>query len=151
MFRYDRPQAGRYRSFWQFDVEAIGDPGPAVDAEIIELADRFYRAAGLTDVTSSSSTRSATRPAGRRTSRSSTAYYRAHAGELPPTERARLERNPLRILDSKDESIAALNAAAPKVTDRLCDACAEHFAAVRAHLDALGVALRTGAAPRPRA
>jgi len=50
MFRYDRPQAGRYRQFWQFDVEAIGDPGPAVDAEIIELASRFFREAGLADV-----------------------------------------------------------------------------------------------------
>src|SRR3954470_15419698 len=50
MFRYDRPQAGRYRQFWQFDVEAIGDPGPAVDAEIIELASRFYREAGLTEL-----------------------------------------------------------------------------------------------------
>src|SRR6187397_1115663 len=47
MFRYDRPQAGRYRQFWQFDVEAIGDAGPGVDAEIIELAARFYREAGL--------------------------------------------------------------------------------------------------------
>jgi histidyl-tRNA synthetase len=47
MFRYDRPQAGRYRQFWQFDVEAFGDPGPAIDAEIIELAARFYRDAGL--------------------------------------------------------------------------------------------------------
>ena len=46
MFRYDRPQAGRYRQFWQFDIEAIGDPGPAIDAEIIELGIRFYRDAG---------------------------------------------------------------------------------------------------------
>ena len=50
MFRYDRPQAGRYRQFWQFDIEAIGDPGPAIDAEIIELGVRFYRDAGLTEV-----------------------------------------------------------------------------------------------------
>ena len=50
MFRYDRPQAGRYRQFWQFDIEAIGDPGPAIDAEIIELGIRFYRDAGLTEV-----------------------------------------------------------------------------------------------------
>ena len=50
MFRYDRPQAGRYRQFWQWDVEAIGDPGPAVDAELIELGARFYRDAGLDDV-----------------------------------------------------------------------------------------------------
>ena len=50
MFRYDRPQAGRYRQFWQFDVEAIGDAGPAIDAEIIELGLRFYRDAGVPDV-----------------------------------------------------------------------------------------------------
>jgi histidyl-tRNA synthetase len=139
MFRYDRPQAGRYRSFWQFDVEAIGDPGPAVDAEIIELAARFYRAAGLVDVTIllNSIGDPACRPA---YLEELTAYYRSHEQELPPLERSRLERNALRILDSKDQSIAALNAAAPKITDRLCDACRAHFEAVREHLDALGVA-----------
>jgi histidyl-tRNA synthetase len=139
MFRYDRPQAGRYRSFWQFDVEAIGDPGPAVDAEIIELASRFYTDAGLTGFTIqlNSIGDPACRPA---YVEELTAYYRAHEGELPPLERSRLNRNPLRILDSKDPSIAALNAAAPKTMDRLCDACAAHFAAVREHLVALGVA-----------
>jgi len=139
MFRYDRPQAGRYREFWQFDVEVIGDPGPAVDAEIIELADRFYREAGLEDVVIqlNSIGDPACRPA---YIEELTAYYRAHVAELPGLERARLERNPLRILDSKDDAVAALNAAAPKVVDRLCDACAAHFAGVRAHLDALGVA-----------
>jgi histidyl-tRNA synthetase len=69
MFRYDRPQAGRYRQFWQFDVEAIGDPGPAVDAEIIELGMRFYRDAGV-EGSRCCSTRSATRRAGLPTSRS---------------------------------------------------------------------------------
>jgi histidyl-tRNA synthetase len=139
MFRYDRPQAGRYRSFWQFDVEAIGDPGPAVDAEIIELADRFYRTAGLSGhrILVNSIGDAACRPAYLEELAS---YYRAHERELPPLERARLERSPLRILDSKDEAVAALNAAAPKITDRLCDACATHFAAVREHLVALGVA-----------
>lgn len=138
MFRYDRPQAGRYRSFWQFDVEAIGDPGPAVDAEIIELAARFYRDAGLSNVTIllNSIGDPACRPA---YVEELTAYYRGHVGELPPLERARLERNPLRILDSKDERVADLNAAAPKAIDRLCDACAAHFAAVRTHLHAVGV------------
>ncbi len=139
MFRYDRPQAGRYRSFWQFDVEAIGDPGPAVDAEIIELASRFYREAGLADVTIllNSIGDPACRPA---YIEELTTYYRSHEKALPPLERSRLERNPLRILDSKDQSIAALNAAAPKITERLCDACRDHFAAVGEHLDALGVA-----------
>jgi len=138
MFRYDRPQAGRYREFWQFDVEAIGDAGPAVDAEIIELAARFYRAAGLENVVIqlNSIGDQVCRPA---YVEELTAYYRAHEKELPPLERARLERNPLRILDSKDGALAALNGAAPKAVDRLCDACAAHFAGVRAHLHALGV------------
>jgi histidyl-tRNA synthetase len=71
-----------------------------------------------------------------------TDYYRTHAAELPPLERDRLERNVLRLLDSKDPAMARLNANAPRITDRLCDACAEHFAGVRAHLDALGVPYR---------
>jgi histidyl-tRNA synthetase len=138
MFRYDRPQAGRYRQFWQFDVEAIGDPGPAVDAEIIELAARFYRDAGLPAVTIllNSIGDAACRPA---YVEELTAFYRARLGDLPPLERARLERAPLRLLDSKDERVVALNAAAPQIIDRLCDACAAHFAAVRTHLHAVGV------------
>ena len=66
-------------------------------------------------------------------------YYRAHAADLPAFERDRLERNPLRLLDSKDPAMAELNAGAPRIVDRLCDACADHFAGVRAHLDALGI------------
>jgi histidyl-tRNA synthetase len=61
---------------------------------------------------------------------------------LPPTERDRLERNALRLLDSKDPAMADINAGAPRITDRLCEACAGHFASVREHLDALGVATR---------
>src|SRR3954454_24474115 len=141
MFRYDRPQAGRYRQFWQFDVEAIGDPGPAVDAEIIELGSRYYRDAGLrgVEVLLNSIGDRACRPAYVETL---TAYFRGHLAELPPTERERLDRNVLRLLDSKDPAMAALNAAAPRITDHLCAACAEHFAEVRAHLDAIGVPYR---------
>jgi histidyl-tRNA synthetase len=138
MFRYDRPQAGRYREFWQFDIEAIGDPGPAVDAEIIELADRFYREAGIADpvILLNSIGDSACRPA---YVAELAAYYREHIDRLPPLERDRLERNPLRLLDSKEPAMVELNAGAPQITDRLCEPCAAHFAAVRAHLDALGV------------
>ena len=141
MFRYDRPQAGRYRQFWQFDVEAIGDAGPAVDAEIIELGSRFYADAGLTgvEVQLNSIGDPACRPA---YVAELSAYYREHVEALPALERDRLERNVLRLLDSKDPAMRALNAAAPRITDRLCDACAEHFAAVRAHLDVLGVPYR---------
>ena len=141
MFRYDRPQAGRYRQFRQFDVEAIGDPGPAVDAEIIELGLRFYREAGLPDVEVllNSIGDGACRPA---YIADLVAHYRAREAALPPFERERLERNPLRLLDSKDPAMAVLNATAPRIVDRLCAACADHFASVRAHLDALGVAYR---------
>jgi histidyl-tRNA synthetase len=141
MFRYDRPQAGRYRQFWQFDIEAIGDAGPAIDAEIIELGARFYAESGLAgvEVQLNSIGDRACRPAYVETL---TAYYRDRAASLPDLERGRLERNVLRLLDSKDPAMAALNAAAPKITDQLCDDCATHFAGVRAHLDALGVRYR---------
>ena len=141
MFRYDRPQAGRYREFWQFDVEAIGDPGPAIDAELIELADRFYRDAGIRDpeILLNSIGDATCRPA---YVAELAAYYRDHLDELPALERQRLERNPLRLLDSKEPVMVELGVGAPQITNRLCGPCAEHFAGVRAHLDALGIAYR---------
>jgi histidyl-tRNA synthetase len=141
MFRYDRPQAGRYREFWQFDIEAIGDPGPAIDAEIIELADRFFREAGISDpeILLNSIGDRECRPA---YVAELAAYYRAHIDRLPSLERERLERNPLRLLDSKEPVMVELAVDAPRITDRLCDACAAHFEGVRAHLDALGVTYR---------
>jgi histidyl-tRNA synthetase len=141
MFRYDRPQAGRYREFWQFDVEAIGDPGPAVDAELIELGARFYGEAGVggVKVLLNSIGDGACRPAYIEALK---AYFRPHAATLPEVERGRLEKNPLRLLDSKDPAMTALNAAAPRITDALCDACREHVEAVQAHLAALGVPFR---------
>ena len=141
MFRYDRPQAGRYRQFWQFDVEAIGDAGPAIDAEIIELATRFYRDAGLPaiDLQLNSIGDANCRPA---YVERLAAYYRSNLERLPAPERARLERNPIRLLDSKEPAMDELNTGAPLITDVLCDACAAHFAGVRAHLDAVGVEYR---------
>jgi histidyl-tRNA synthetase len=141
MFRYDRPQAGRYRQFWQWDVEAIGDPGPAIDAEIVELGYRFYREAGLpeVEVRLNSIGDPTCRPAYVEALRE---HYRRRIDELPELERCRLETNPLRLLDSKDPVMAALNATAPRIADRLCGPCAEHLAAVRAHLETLGVPYR---------
>ncbi len=141
MFRYDRPQAGRYRQFWQFDVEAIGDPGPAIDAEIVELGHRFYAEAGVqgVEVLVNSIGDPACRPTYIATL---TDYYRGHLAKLPPTERDRLERNVLRLLDSKDPDMAGLNAAAPRITDHLCETCSAHFESVKAHLAALGVPFR---------
>jgi histidyl-tRNA synthetase len=138
MFRYDRPQAGRYRQFWQWDIEAIGDAGPAIDAEIIELGLRFYREAGLEDVEVhlNSIGDPQCRPAYIERLR---AFYARHEGDLSPHERERLAANPLRLLDSKDPDLIRINVDAPLITDHLCDACADHFAEVQAHLDALGV------------
>jgi histidyl-tRNA synthetase len=141
MFRYDRPQAGRYRQFWQFDIEAIGDPGPAIDAEVIELGRSFYRLAGLdeVEVLLNSIGDAACRPD---YIQALTAYYAPHSHRLPAIERERLHKNPLRLLDSKDPAMAELNAAAPRITDQLCDPCQAHFAAVRDHLSVLGIAYR---------
>ncbi len=141
MFRYDRPQAGRYRQFWQWDAEAIGDPGPAVDAEMIEMGYRFYVEAGVPEVQVllNSIGDPACRPD---YLERLTTYFRSHDAELPELERRRLQTNPLRLLDSKDPALTPLVADAPKIGDCLCDACAAHFAAVRAHLEAIGVPYR---------
>ncbi|MGD0861952.1 MAG: histidine--tRNA ligase [Candidatus Limnocylindrales bacterium] len=141
MFRYDRPQAGRFRQFWQWDAEAIGDPGPAVDAEMVEMGYRFYVEAGLPDVQVllNSIGDGACRPAYLAQLR---AYFGRHEGQLPELERRRLETNPLRVLDSKDPAMTALVAAAPGIGQSLCEPCEAHFASVRAHLDAVGVPYR---------
>ena len=138
MFRYDRPQAGRYRQFWQFDVEAIGDPGPAIDAEIIELAMAFFGEVGLTDVQVlvNSIGDAACRPA---YIEALAHYFRDHQADLPEPERARLETAPLRLLDSKDERMAGLIAEAPPITEHLCADCQAHFDGLLAHLEAVSI------------
>ncbi len=137
MFRYDRPQAGRYRQFTQWDVEVLGDPGPAVDAELVELAHRFYAEVGLIGVVAhlNSIGDAECRPAYRD---ALIEHFRPHLERLSEDSRRRLELNPLRVLDDKalDPTLAA---SAPRSVDHLCDACREHFDAVRALLDALGV------------
>jgi len=138
MFRYDRPQAGRYRQFWQFDVEAIGDAGPGIDAEIVEMGTRFFRDAGLREVVVrvNSIGDEACRPAYVDRLR---AYFAENIDSLSTLERERLTTSPLRLLDSKEPAMQPLIAGAPTITEHLCQACAEHFAGVRAHLDAVGV------------
>jgi histidyl-tRNA synthetase len=138
MFRYDRPQAGRYRQFTQWDVEVIGDPGPMVDAEVIELAHRYLAEAGLRDAVAhlNSIGDAACRPAYRQ---ALVDYFAGHEDRLTDDSRRRLRVNPLRVLDDRllDPDLAA---GAPRSVDHLCAECAEHFAAVRRLLDELGVA-----------
>ncbi len=138
MFRYDRPQAGRYRQFWQFDVEAIGDAGPAIDAEIVELAMAFFGEVGLGDVQVlvNSIGDAACRPAYIEELK---AYFRRFEMDLPELERTRLETAPLRLLDSKDERMAELIAGAPVITEHLCLECQAHFDGLLAHLEGVSV------------
>jgi len=137
MFRYDRPQAGRFRQFVQWDVEVIGDPGPMVDAEIIELGHRFYWEVGVGKVIASvNSIGDATCRPGYRAALVD--YFSAHEDQLSADSKRRLRVNPLRVLDDRDLD-PDLAAGAPRSLDHLCDACAAHFAAVRSLLDAAGI------------
>ena len=133
MFRYDRPQAGRYRQFSQWDVEVIGDPGPMVDAELIELAHRFFAEAGIRDAVAhvNSIGDAVCRPGYRQ---ALVEYFVAHEDRLTEDSRRRLRVNPLRVLDDKQLDPELVDGA-PRSVDHLCEQCAKHFAAVRALLD----------------
>jgi histidyl-tRNA synthetase len=138
MFRYDRPQAGRYRQFTQWDVEVLGDPGPMVDAELVELAHRYYRDAGVSGVVAhvNSIGDGACRPGYRQALLD---YFGAHVDRLTDDSRRRLRVNPLRVLDDRNLD-SDLAEHAPRSVDYLCESCAEHFDAVRGLLNELGVA-----------
>ena len=138
MFRYERPQAGRYRQFHQVNVEALGEGAPALDAEVVGMLLAFFQALGLGSRLSlhvNSIGDAACRPAFRE---SLTAYLRAHVGELCEECRGRLDRNPLRVLDCKNPDCQPVIEKAPSILDALCVACREHFDRVRAYLDDLG-------------
>ena len=142
MFRYARAQRGRYREHWQFGVESLGSEDPAVDAEVIALQAAWYRELGLLDrlvLELNSIGDSACRPAYRALL---VEYLERFRSELSEDSQARLDVNPLRVFDSKDEGDRRIVSGAPVITDHLCDACAEHFAGVRAFLDARGLSYR---------
>ena len=127
MFRHERPQKGRYRQFYQLDVEAIGLPGPDVDAELIALSARLWRELGLTRVRLTIN--SLGTPASRQLYRERLQeYFRAHESALDEDSRRRLQGNPLRILDSKNPEMRALIDGAPLLTDHLDDESRRHFA-----------------------
>ncbi len=135
MFRYDRPQAGRYREFHQFNFEAIGEGAAGLDAEAIEIAWGWLERLGLKRVTLrlNSIGDSVCRPAYLERLRE---YYRPLADQLCTNCRRRLETNPLRLLDCKEESCQPFKAGAPRITDHLCEPCAASFAEVRRLLEA---------------
>ena len=137
-FRYDRPQAGRYREFWQFDCEVIGETDPIVDAELITLLWRFYETLGLRglSIQLNSIGDSASRP---RFTAELVAYYRDKVDQLCGDCRRRLETNPLRLLDCKQARCQPVIEAAPRTIDYLDSASAEHFTMLRTYLDDEGL------------
>lgn len=144
MFRHERPQKGRYRQFHQLDVEALGLAGPDVDAEMILVARALWRELGLVEGQHVRlELNSLGQPDERRAHRAAlVAYFEQHAAALDEDSQRRLHSNPLRILDSKNPSMQPLVEAAPKLMDFLGEASLAHFAAVRATLDAVGLAYR---------
>jgi histidyl-tRNA synthetase len=138
LFRHERPQAGRFRQFTQLDAEVIGSDSPLVDAELILLLDELLRSLEVPELTlrlgslGSLEARGAYR-------NELIAYLREHEEELARDVRDRIDENPLRAFDSKDESTQRVMAGAPTMLDRLEGEDAEHFAAVRRLLDQAGV------------
>ena len=140
MFRHERPQAGRYRQFHQFSVEALGMDGPDVDAELIAMGAALWKRLGIGGALTLELNSLGT-PDARAAYRSAlTEYLRGHEAALDEDSKRRLGTNPMRVLDSKNPELAGVIAAAPQLPDFLDNASAEHFAGLRARLDALGIA-----------
>jgi histidyl-tRNA synthetase len=139
MYRYDRPQRGRYREHHQLSVEAIGSDDPAVDAEIIQLYAELLRRLGVTkyELYLNSIGDANCRPA---YLERLNAWLDEHDAELDEEARAKRRTTPLRVFDVKDERVREALQAAPKIGESLCDACSAHFARVRETLDGYGVA-----------
>ena len=138
-FRYERPQAGRLREFHQFGVEIYGSPSPSADAEAIFAASAFLKKLGITD------TRLEINSIGCKTCRAAynaalRQYFEPHLAEMCPTCRERFDKNPLRMLDCKEEGCRRITAGAPAILDYLCPDCASHFESVKKLLSAQGIA-----------
>jgi histidyl-tRNA synthetase len=137
-FRQERPQKGRYRQFDQVGVEVLGIDDPLLDVEVVALASRFYTALGLRRVTLLLNSMGDAGDRGRYAEALAT-YFGARTSELSEQSRATLERNPMRVLDSKRPEDAAVVAEAPSMTDYLSAESAAHFAEVQRGLDELDV------------
>jgi len=142
MFRYERPQAGRYRQFHQLNVEALGEDRPSLDAEVIAMLMEFFRQLQLSgplelQINSLGHESEECRPRYRKELQR---YLRDNAVRLCQECRDRIERNPLRVLDCKRSECQPVLRAAPSLVEYLCAACAEHFAKTREYLEAMAIA-----------
>ncbi len=140
MFRYERPQKGRYRQFHQINAEILGVADPLADAEVLQLLALLFDELKLTNVEFQINSLgcSACRPIYRRRLKD---YFQAHLGEVCADCRQRYELNPLRIMDCKQESRELLESA-PACIDHICPACRDHFESLKGYLQALGVSYR---------
>jgi histidyl-tRNA synthetase len=138
MFRYDRPQAGRYREFHQFGLEVLGASSPLADAEVIAMACEIFHKLGLRDLDLhlNSIGDKNCRPAYRK---KLIEFFEGKKDQLCDDCRERLYKNPLRILDCKEEGCKKASVGAPEITDYLCDDCHAKFEAVKHYLDGLGI------------
>ncbi len=137
-FRHERPQAGRYREFYQFGAELFGAATPTADAELIALAYDFLNSLGITNT--SLHVNSIGCPKCRPNYKNALVrYFSSRKDELCDTCKGRLETNPLRILDCKSPVCSSIAAEAPKTVEHLCPECKEHFEGLKARLDVIGI------------
>jgi histidyl-tRNA synthetase len=139
MFRYDKPQKGRYRQFHQMDVEVFNEKDPALDAEIVEMAATLLQRVGVAD------TQILVNSVGCRACRPDYLLQLRQAAEANRTDfcldcQRKIDTNPLRIFDCKVETCRELALGLPKITDHLCQECRDHFDRFRSHLDMYGLA-----------
>ncbi len=139
MFRHERPQKGRYRQFHQMGVECFGLQGPDIDAEMIAMTARLWRALGLSDHVTLQINSLGSSEARARYREQLVAYLVAHSASLDEDSRRRIESNPLRVLDSKDAGTQAVLAGAPRLLDHLDEESAVHFNQLKTMLTAAGV------------
>jgi len=140
LFRYERPQKGRYRQFHQIDAEVIGAAEPQADVELLVMADQLIRELGISDGVTLMLNTLGDAPSREAWRLALVEHFRAHKGDLSEDSQERLEKNPLRILDSKDPRDKVFTADAPKIDDFLSDEAQAFFGRVTEGLDAAGVA-----------
>jgi histidyl-tRNA synthetase len=139
MFRHDRPQAGRFRQFWQFGLEILGDGGSVTDAELISLLYKYFQTIGLTDISFNINSIGAPECCRQKYINRLVDFLEPHKVDLAEEDRKRLKTNPLRILDSKEESTIKVLENAPMILDFLCEKCQGEFKEVLEYLDELGI------------
>lgn len=138
VFRHDKPQRGRYRQFWQFDLDCLGNDKSIMDALVIKAGISILEEAGATDLTVEINS-IGDKECRNGYVRELTNYYRKHISGLPTIDRERLKTNPLRILDSKEEKTKEINIGAPDVISSLCPSCKKHFKEVLEYLEEIGI------------